>query len=630
MKNGAIHILVLFLLSLFSSIEVASAQNVADLIAAIESGEAEAVQTLVEDQPDLINGQANFRSPLMVAIQKANIEMINLLLDAGADINGAPENQSTCMCLAVQYGNIDVVKELLKRNPDLNHADRYRQTPVIHALWSGDDILLLLLEAGADVNTVDQSGQSLLTRACSSRRESAALLLIENGADPNKTDNFKSTPLITACQSGGMLNVVEKLLEGGADPTHANEQGFTAIHGAAQSVNQENGLQILELLIEDVEDVNLVSQYSGTPLSLAVTANNSAAVEMLLAKGASVDIVAANWIPHLQFAATSGNARMVDLLIDAGADVNMRDEGTGFTPLHFAASSAPQGVEASGADRDSPNYTAVVRLLTVGGADVKARSLDGATVLQIAINNGAASIADLLIFEVEDPDVDPESVVHRAAQFGMAETMRFITRRAPDALRMPDSSGKTPLVIAAGKGHSRVIDVLLEAGVEADQPDENGNTALAAAIAGQFDAAVDALIEGGADTAVRDQQGRTPLHTAAWYGNEAIVRKLLESGVTQSPTSTGNTPMHAAAWQGHAGIIRLLVDSSDDASSGVNVTDSDGWTPLHKAALRGNEAAVAALLEAGADKSLADAIGMTAGGYANSSGNLTLIETLND
>lgn len=84
-----------------------------------------------------------------------------------------------------------------------------------------------------------------LTRSClsfSSRfNDAIARLLLEGGADPNSVDEDRDTPLHYACSSGN-VDIITMLLAKGADPTAADGLGRTP----AERSTGEGVQQLLE------------------------------------------------------------------------------------------------------------------------------------------------------------------------------------------------------------------------------------------------------------------------------------------------------------------------------------------------------------------------------------------------
>ena len=154
------------------------------------------------------------------------------------------------------------------------------------------------------------------------------------------------------------------------------------------------------------------------------------------------------------------------------------------------------------------------------------------------------------------------TALHRAALEGSLEALPTGNRgrlRNPDPR---DTTGATPLLLAAAASH--------------------GGFALR-------------LLELGADPDGCDREGRTPLHRAAEGGHDEVVRSLLAAGAGVSPGDAyGTTPLHLAAGGGHLAAAELLLRAGALPNSRDGIYSS---TPLHLAA-RGNHPAMASLLPA--------------------------------
>ena len=93
-------------------------------------------------------------------------------------------------------------------------------------------------------------------------------LLIEKGANINDKeirDTIDQTPLIVAAQ-GGCKEIVEILLQAGANIEHRNDQGETALISAAQEGHKE----IVQILLEVGANVNQENADGETALELAI------------------------------------------------------------------------------------------------------------------------------------------------------------------------------------------------------------------------------------------------------------------------------------------------------------------------------------------------------------------------
>jgi ankyrin repeat protein len=192
------------------------------------------------------------------------------------------------------------------------------------------------------------------------------------------------TPLHLAVAEG-RPEVVQVLLDAGADLSARTEHGRTPLHvalqfapdlveplraaGAPIDAASAAYLDDVEQLTRHLDDgARLSDPKAGVDLlSWAAAGGAVRTARLLLERGADADGGA------LHAAAGRGRLELVRVLLSAGADVDRRDPETGRAPLHEAVSAGP-GVDAP----------AVVRALLDGGADVNATTSDGASALDIS------------------------------------------------------------------------------------------------------------------------------------------------------------------------------------------------------------------------------------------------------
>ena len=127
-------------------------------------------------------------------------------------------------------------------------------------------------------------------------------------------------------------------------------------------------------------------------------------------------------------------------------------------------------------------------------------------------------------------------------------------------VNLKDVLGRTPLGIAAEKGHTEIITFLVENGAEVNITDANGNTPLIFIIhkTGNF-GITKKLLEKGAIVNTQNRTGETALMYAAWRGHSQIVQLLLEyrADVTLK-NSQGDTALTLAESKEHLEIIQML------------------------------------------------------------------------
>jgi hypothetical protein len=138
---------------------------------------------------------------------------------------------------------------------------------------------------------------------------------------------------------------------------------------------------------------------------------------------------------------------------------------------------------------------------------------------------------------------------------------------ATDSLPSPNSDdGHLPVLhIAAFRGRTSIVSILLDQSLPINE---------------------------------QDSSGRTPLHLAAMTGHADVANILLARGaLVNTKDNVGRTPLHWAALGQHEKNFKLLISHGAD----VNAADKNDWTVVHVCAERGWEEGLTAVLQAGGD-----------------------------
>jgi hypothetical protein len=125
----------------------------------------------------------------------------------------------------------------------------------------------------------------------------------------------------------------------------------------------------------------------------------------------------------------------------------------------------------------------------------------------------------------------------------------------------------TPLHFAATAGSERLVALLLECGAEVDSKEQVGKTPLYEAVQKGHTDVVQALLDRGAavNDAVKNLGHWSPLHTAARGGHLETVKVLLAHGAdVNAKGRDGRTPLDLAEEKGHAEIAEMLRTHGED------------------------------------------------------------------
>ena len=142
-----------------------------------------------------------------------------------------------------------------------------------------------------------------------------------------------ATPLCVAAKNEHRTptNVIQLLLERGANPNIAEHDGWTPLHWAALNGNSN----VMQLLLERKADPNSATSFGCTPVHMAAGKGNKDVVQLLLNRGANVNITNKRRETPLHDAAERGHKDVVQLLLNAGADPNKINNWKR-TALHYA------------------------------------------------------------------------------------------------------------------------------------------------------------------------------------------------------------------------------------------------------------------------------------------------------
>jgi ankyrin repeat protein len=256
--------------------------------------------TAVGKQPEVIKlllqagARVNFQSSnggtaLYEAASRNYAKVIEVLVEGGADPNLSGETLGTPLYAAVFNGAIDAAKVLVWNGANLEA--RWLGSTALHlaALRNDTKMVRLLVEAGAEVDAIDDQGLNALHIAALVANVGMLRFLRAAGSWPDTPDKLGQTALHFAVMTGMVPVVKEVLSWRGIDVSARSNELMTPLHIAAA----RGFLKIAELLIEAGADVNavMVDQYgaSTTVLRAAVTNNRPEVVGLLLRVGAEVD-----------------------------------------------------------------------------------------------------------------------------------------------------------------------------------------------------------------------------------------------------------------------------------------------------------------------------------------------------
>uniref|UniRef100_A0A671V4C5 Ankyrin repeat domain 52a n=1 Tax=Sparus aurata TaxID=8175 RepID=A0A671V4C5_SPAAU len=540
-----------------------------------------------------INTPDNFgRTCLHAAASGGNVECLNLLLSSGTDLNKRDIMGRTPLHYAAANGRYQCTVTLVSAGAEVNEPDQTGCTPLHYSAASqafsrlatvilfplslfDTSCLEHLLDNGADPSMVNSKGYSavhyaayhgnkqnlelvscdhhpLLPQADKGHWQ-ALRVLTETAAYVDMQDAAGRSVLYLAAQKGFARCVEVLLAQGASCLLNDNRLMWTPIHVSGKLLSTGAGGDL----------TNVVDKFGQTPLMLAVLGGHTDCVHFLLEKGALPDAKDKRGSTALHRGAVLGHDDCVTALLEHKASALCRD-AQGSTPLHYAASRGHTEILASLVQAamatdpqdkllDNKQYTPLHWAAYKGHEDCLEVLLEFKTFiheegnpftpLHCALMNGHSSAAERLlesagVHMINTRDAKGRTPLHAAAYAEDVAGLQLVLRHGAE-INTVDESGRSALMVAADKGHSGTVAILLHrAKADLTLLDENRNTALHLACSKfvcQLSLTLSLFLA-------------RPLHLAARNGLATVVQALLSRGATVlAVDEEGHTPALACA-----------------------------------------------------------------------------------
>ena len=457
---------------------------------------------------------------LVDAINSGDVSAVRALIKSGADVNQRSGDGSTALLWATHNSNVEIASALIAAKASVDTANDFGVTPLLEASRNGDAAMVdLLLRSGADPKRAHPEGETPLLSAARAGSVAAVRLLLARGADVNAAETFQQTTALMWAAAEGHTDVVDLLLESGADPNHQGR--ITTLETRHNADHPTGGF---------------------TALMFAARNGDETMVRRLVARGANINVKNGDGASAAMTAIYNDRFDTAAALIELGSDVK---DGSLYVAAEMRDATTDQfAFDGSRRRPDNPNARTaldLMRMLLERGADPNQRfqgqfhsthmpntdRFDNTPFFRAAV---AADVEALKVMIVHGAMLDQMPPVE-------AEPERKPGDITVGGRRANPNAGRTPAMVAMNGGRG---------------PAMTGGPA---------------YIRDGA-APYREQGSRKP--------EDALVVLLAAGANPNAKAPDGNALLHQAARAGNLEMIRVLATAKVDFTQ----TNGDGLTAL--------------------------------------------------
>ncbi|XP_046551064.1 ankyrin repeat domain-containing protein 17-like [Haliotis rubra] len=464
-----------------------------DLHTASKTGDLSRVKLLLSQGQRDINCQEWIgRTPVMWASGRGHREVVELLASKGAIVSLVGRFGINILHTACLGGDEQVVKYVLSQTMlDINGRVGCGRTAVMLAAENGHkDVVKLLVEKGAVMSLVDETGDNVLHCACRGGDEKVVkYILSQEMVDINSRGHGKRTPVMVAGEKGhkevvelllhracydGRVDVVKDVLS--LNSVDINSRGNK--RRTPVMVAEERGhTEVVKLLVKHEANLSIKDDHGNNILHLASYGGRVDVLKYLLFLN-SVDIDSRGWDGGrpVMAAGERGHKEVVELFVEHGANLLLHDR-KGNNVLHHACNRGHLDV--------------VKYVLSLNSLDINSRGWERRTPVMVAAESGHTDVVALLVkhgANLRVTDRLGDNILQRACYTGRFDVVKYVLSLNTVDVNSRGNRKRTPVMVAGERGHKDVVELLVKHGADLSLSETSRNKILhKACFRGQFD-----------------------------------------------------------------------------------------------------------------------------------------------
>jgi ankyrin repeat protein len=529
------------------------------------------------------------------AVRKNDVAMTARIIATGTvSLDEQDENGHTLLVLAAMAGNEEMIRMLLCAGAKVDTVDKVGKTPLMHAASTRHfSSLSTLLQAGALATHVDNFNESALSHAIGNDDADLVLALLDGKDTALRIDMAN---LLSIAATGGKTKSVKMLLAQRADLPDCNGSLSLAAMAKKGDCNA-----VRTLLLAGVDPRH--KAYDGhTAFTLAAANDQLDSVKILIGH-CPPRVRERDWAQRLQeetdsqgrtalmLAVLNRKSRMARYLLEHGADPHKTD-CEGRNAILWAAAKGKPGM---------------VTLLLGHRATHVSKDMHGNTVFLTAAETGNTKIVELFalpsyknsMFDMNTPNKDGDTPLIVAARNGHLEIVKLLLDKGATLLHH-NNQGRSARLESAANGHRDVLNLL-----------EQKEAALPK-VYPALDHVIKAIVKAvpaashvmprlqAPQTRQADKAGNSMIHLISSNGHRQLLSNMLGFPAKQlaGPGNTTATNSNDDGFELVGSSAQPLV--SRQANTDIEILNREGLTPLCLAIRNGHFSTAQLLVEQGA------------------------------